>query len=462
MSSPATLADILGTPVRTDRHFFDDLGADSMVMARFCARVRKRDDVPAPSMRQVTPTRRSHGLAAALARRAGHPRAETRQSRPAPPLARAGTLGYLACGTAQLLTLVAYLYLVAVALLGGYSWIAGADGTAGIYGRAVVVGAAGLLGAAALPVLAKWLLVVAGRPTEIRIWSAAYCRFWLVKTLLRTSPALLVVGSPLYVLYLRALGAQIGPRRRGPHPAPPGVHRPADGRGRRGHPQGLVPELLPRRGRRHSYRPGGGRPRRRRGRGDGARHRHRRRRRRPARALVGAAGGSAAAAPAVGGASRVPAGTCARCVPRRVGYSAYQLVVLVFLGAPLALGLVAAVVAAPGVPRHPPGARRRAPGRRLVIGLLVATTVPRLLARAVPPDRDLPLYGVRYAAHRIISRLTNAPVFVHLLGDSSYVVPYLRAVGYDLSDVSRPAPTSAWRSSTRPVPRHHRPRHDGR
>ena len=29
--------------VPVDSHFFDDLGADSLVMAKFCARVRKRD-----------------------------------------------------------------------------------------------------------------------------------------------------------------------------------------------------------------------------------------------------------------------------------------------------------------------------------------------------------------------------------------------------------------------------------
>ncbi len=33
--------------VPVDAHFFDDLGADSMLMARFCARLRKRDDLPA-------------------------------------------------------------------------------------------------------------------------------------------------------------------------------------------------------------------------------------------------------------------------------------------------------------------------------------------------------------------------------------------------------------------------------
>jgi acyl carrier protein len=62
------LADIVGAEhVSADSHFFDDLGADSMLMARFCARVRKRPDLPSVSMPDVykNPTIRS--LATALA-----------------------------------------------------------------------------------------------------------------------------------------------------------------------------------------------------------------------------------------------------------------------------------------------------------------------------------------------------------------------------------------------------------
>src|SRR4051794_35938149 len=48
------LAEVLGVDhVPMDGHFFDDLGADSMVMARFCARVRKRPDLPPVSMKDV-------------------------------------------------------------------------------------------------------------------------------------------------------------------------------------------------------------------------------------------------------------------------------------------------------------------------------------------------------------------------------------------------------------------------
>ena len=38
----------------------------------------------------------------------------------------------------------------------------------------------------------------------------AYLRFWLVKTLVQRNPMALFVGSPLYALYLRALGAKVG------------------------------------------------------------------------------------------------------------------------------------------------------------------------------------------------------------------------------------------------------------
>src|SRR5260370_37829365 len=71
-SAERTLAELLAEVLRVDRlsvesHFFDELGADSLVMAKFCARVRKRGDLPSASMKDIYrhPTIRS--LAAALA-----------------------------------------------------------------------------------------------------------------------------------------------------------------------------------------------------------------------------------------------------------------------------------------------------------------------------------------------------------------------------------------------------------
>ena len=62
------LADVMQVErVSVDSNFFDDLGADSMVMAQFCARVRKRPDLPTVSIKDIYqhPTIRS--LATALA-----------------------------------------------------------------------------------------------------------------------------------------------------------------------------------------------------------------------------------------------------------------------------------------------------------------------------------------------------------------------------------------------------------
>ena len=61
-----------------------------------------------------------------------------------------------------------------------------------------------------LPIVAKWVLIGRWKPQEIRIWSIGYVRFWTVKTMIRANPMAVFVGSPLYSLYLRLLGARIG------------------------------------------------------------------------------------------------------------------------------------------------------------------------------------------------------------------------------------------------------------
>src|SRR5256886_16499294 len=68
------LADVLRIDrVPVDRHFFDELGADSLVMAHFCARVRKRGDLPSISIQDVYRHPTIRRLGAALAD--GGPRA---------------------------------------------------------------------------------------------------------------------------------------------------------------------------------------------------------------------------------------------------------------------------------------------------------------------------------------------------------------------------------------------------
>jgi acyl carrier protein len=80
-------AELLAGVLRVDRvsvdsHFFDDLGADSLVMAHFCARVRKRGNLPPASIKDVYryPTVRS--LATALTDAAPRPAKPPRRSLP--------------------------------------------------------------------------------------------------------------------------------------------------------------------------------------------------------------------------------------------------------------------------------------------------------------------------------------------------------------------------------------------
>ena len=84
-------------------------------------------------------------------------------------------------------------------------------GLIAMYERSLVFGGVSFLSLCAVPILAKWMLVGRWKSQEIPIWSLTYVRFWIVKSLMRSNPVVyLLVGSPLYGLYLRALGARVG------------------------------------------------------------------------------------------------------------------------------------------------------------------------------------------------------------------------------------------------------------
>jgi non-ribosomal peptide synthetase-like protein len=465
------LADIVGVErVSVDSHFFDDLGADSMVMAHFCARVRKRADLPSVSMKDVYrhPTIRS--LATALADDAPAP-VESSVPASVEVATPAGTLEYVLCGTLQLLTFLGYSYLAALVTERGYEWISAGSGLIDVYLRLVLFGSAGFLGMCILPILAKWILIGRWKPQQIRIWSLAYVRFWIVKTLIRSNPLVLVVGgrsrttstsSPLYVLYLRALGAKVG---RGVAIFSRNVPVCTDlltiGDGTvirkdsfftcyRAH-AGLIrtgPVTLGKDvfvgeatvidietsmgdgaqlGHTSSLHPGQAVP-------DGQRWY-----------------GSPAQRTEVDYRAVGPTG-CGTL--RRAVYAVLQLLSVLVLYLPLAIGGVAMLLTeAPHLAallNSGPLAftswtfYRDALAASFVlffgvalVGLLFVVTVPRVLNLAITPDKVYRLYGVHYWVHQAIARMTNINFFMYLFGDSSYIVHYLRCLGYDLSQVEQ-------------------------
>src|SRR5215217_6509579 len=208
------LADVLADVVHAERvsvdsNFFDDLGADSMVMAQFCARVRKRPDLPSISIKDIYQYPTIKNLATALGDPAPVP-IESPTQTSAEVVTPAGTPQFILCGTLQVLIFLGYSYLAALVIAQGYEWISAGSGVLDIYLRSVLSGCAVFFLLFIVPILAKWILIGRWKPRRIRIWSLAYVRFWVVKTLVRRNPIVFFTGSPLFNLYLRALGAKVG------------------------------------------------------------------------------------------------------------------------------------------------------------------------------------------------------------------------------------------------------------
>jgi len=129
-----TLAGVLAGVMHTEqvpagRHFFDELGADSLVMAHFCARVRKRGDLPPVSMKDIYAHPTISSLAVALADAAP---VAARPPRPAPAeaAAPASTGRYVMCGVLQFLCFLGYAWIVALVGAWAYGWISDGSGFA--------------------------------------------------------------------------------------------------------------------------------------------------------------------------------------------------------------------------------------------------------------------------------------------------------------------------------------------
>ncbi|MGW1805422.1 Pls/PosA family non-ribosomal peptide synthetase [Streptomyces sp. NPDC002078] len=463
------LAGLLGAQsVPVDSHFFADLGANSLVMAQFCARLRKRADLPSPSMRDIYQHTTIRSLAAALGE-AAPARADAVDAPSSPghePPPTPGPAGHrwnhLLCGTFQLLVFLTYSLVSGFVTAAGYEWIANGSGLAHVYLRSLLFGGIGFVALCAFPVVAKWLLIGRWRPGEFPVWGLTYLRFWLVKTLLHANPMVFLTGTPLYVLYLRALGARIG---KGAtilsHSVPvctdlltigPGTVIRKDSfflgyRAHAGHIQtgritlgrdAFVGEKTvldidtsmghgAQLGHASALHRGQAVP-------DGE-HWH----------------GSPAQPTRIDYVRVAPAG-CGTA--RRAWFGLGTLVQLFLLYIPLVVGgayMLFTEVPAIGKRLDPQTAAlsrsELLPDALVlslvlffgcaVLGLVVLCTVPRLLGLVVKPDQVYPLYGFHYALHRATARMTNVRFFAWLFGDSSYIVHYLRGLGYDLSRVEQ-------------------------
>ncbi|SNR96206.1 non-ribosomal peptide synthetase terminal domain of unknown function [Blastococcus mobilis] len=456
-----TLADALAEILRLDRvsvlsHFFDDLGANSLLMAQFCSGLRKRSGLPSIAMRDVYlhPTVKS--LAVTLGDTPPTVADTHGTSAPEKAVKPGSTRQYVLCGALQLLAFFGYMCLSSLVLVSGFEWVAGGTKVIDIYQRTLVFGAGSFLGFSALPIVAKWLLIGRWKPQEIPVWSLSYFRFWLVKTLVRSSPLAAFVGSPIYVFYLRMLGAKIG---RGvaifTHTMPVCTDLLTIGDGTVIRKDSFLPGYRAHAGviQTGAITIGKG-------------------------VLIGEKtvldiGTSLGDAAQLGHVSSlhepqaVPAGerwhgspaqrtdTDYRTVPparcgalRRGSYATWQLATVLVLYVPvgmvLAGSLLPDVLAADYTALTDWTFYRNLLALTFVMffgavltGLIFVVTVPRALNLALTPGKVYPLYGIHYMIQRTITRMTNVRFYVDFFGDSSYIVHYLRALGYNLSQVQQ-------------------------
>lgn len=460
------LADVLGVPeVSVVSDFFADLGADSLMMARFNAAARRRAGWSALSMRHVYSYPTIRQLATALGQREPAVAAATTDaSRGDLPNRRTiGKPRYALCGLLQVVAFASCALAGAWLLDLGAGWVLAAHGTVMITIRGLLAGAAATFMMGTLPIAAKWLLIGRWKEQRLAIWSLAYVRFWIAKTLVTWNPlAMLCVGSPPYVLYLRALGARIGPGavilsrhipictdlltigagsviRQGAYL---NCYR-AD----RGHIE-TGPVTL----------------------GSGV--------------FIGEAtvldigttigdDGQIGHASSLHQGQSVPAGQCwhgspARpaeagceyrmpCVApaswaRRVSYGVMRLMVALFISGPLAFIISGLLLSRPaplytwfgspdlaslGFYRDALMTSMMAFFGAIIVMAAVTATVPRFLSRILKEKQIYPLYGWHYMIKKAVTRLSNVPFFTALFGDSSAIVGYLRFIGYKLAPVEQ-------------------------
>jgi len=187
-------------------NFFQDLGAHSLLMARYCSEIRKRMNMSV-SMRDIylNPT------VAKLAQHLGATARETAVESPREPVHVASNLDYYGCGALQFASYVAYAVFMLWLLTTGFEWTyAAMDNVAVAFARIVAFSGGMFVLLSAIPIALKWILIGRWKEEVVPVWSLRYFRFWLVKVLLQSAPMAFLSGSPLYNLYLRLLGAKIG------------------------------------------------------------------------------------------------------------------------------------------------------------------------------------------------------------------------------------------------------------
>jgi len=212
--------------VSTTADFFDHLGADSLKLAAFVTAIRKDTGIRRVSMRSLYTHTTIQALAehihAVSTKKQQKPNASEISTTPADDLsARASNahanalhrptrLAQILTGVGQAGVYALTAFLVILTGVGLYSWTADAPDAWTLFARGLVGANLLFFGSAAAMVAIKWLAVGRFTTTPIPVFSRAYFRFWVARSMVRANPLNLFIGTPIYSMFLRSVGVRVG------------------------------------------------------------------------------------------------------------------------------------------------------------------------------------------------------------------------------------------------------------
>jgi non-ribosomal peptide synthetase-like protein len=191
--------------------FFMDLGGHSLLAAKFVSLVRETPSLASLTLQEIYGQRSLRAMAALLDARAPAPGTAPADLSFIPPSFARRFL----CGLAQAAALPFILALTTAPWLGvfvSYMLLSGED--AGFYqevGTLLGTYAVINVGSVLVAIAAKWLILGHTRPGRYPLWGVYYFRWWLVHRFASVVHIKWFQGTPIMGVFLRALGARVGP-----------------------------------------------------------------------------------------------------------------------------------------------------------------------------------------------------------------------------------------------------------
>jgi non-ribosomal peptide synthetase-like protein len=198
-----------GQPIRRDTDFFSDLGGHSLFAARLASALRTDPRFAHVTVSDIYKNRVVGRIAEKLSQ--NHKPAASAGVAWIPPSA----IKRWTCGAAQAVAvpiLMAMRMAQWMAPFFAYHFYTGdpGDSIPGAIAISVAVFLLATILEFAFAFAGKWAIAGRLQPGRYPLWGMTYYRWWLADRLVESVPTYMLTGSPLYVWWLRALGAKIG------------------------------------------------------------------------------------------------------------------------------------------------------------------------------------------------------------------------------------------------------------